>query len=258
MGSGDLDFLQELSEYLDVLSNSVRLKILKLVEKRPKDARTISHEIETSYENTKKHLDKLLSIGLIRKEAGIGRPTSKGVHPVWEYSLVPGALDAVTRSLAIFSNTPLSPDHRVLSDQLRDVWGKFSQEFGPFPALIVMGGEVDGAIYFLKESIISIGRVDPAAIATPGVSLVAFPDPYRAVTRVSRPHARILEERGRYYIEDRGSTGGTFVNSERVEEGKKVLLKDGSLIELARGPQGIRLLFVLPPRSAESVPVPSG
>ncbi|MDD1673640.1 MAG: hypothetical protein LUP99_04440, partial [Methanomicrobiales archaeon] len=65
LGTGDIDFLQELSEYLDVLSSSVRLRILKLIEKKPKDARTISHEIETSYENTKKHLDKLLSIGLI-------------------------------------------------------------------------------------------------------------------------------------------------------------------------------------------------
>jgi hypothetical protein len=117
MGAGDIDFLQELSEYLDVLSNSVRLRILKLIEKKPKDARTISHEIETSYENTKKHLDKLLSIGLIRKEAGIGKPTSKGVHPVWEYSLVPGALEAVTRNLALFSNTPITSDNRVLSDK---------------------------------------------------------------------------------------------------------------------------------------------
>ena len=45
----------------------------------------------TSYENTKKHLDKLMSIGVIKKEAGLGAPTSKGIHPVWQYSLVPGA-----------------------------------------------------------------------------------------------------------------------------------------------------------------------
>ena len=257
MGSGDLDFLQELSEYLDVLSNSVRLKILKLVEKRPKDARTISHEIETSYENTKKHLDKLLSIGLIRKEAGVGRPTSKGVHPVWEYSLVPGALEAVTRSLALFSNTPLSPDHRVLSEQLNDVRGKISQEFGSVPALIVMGGEKDGTVFFLKEPIAVLGREDPATITPPGVVLIVFPDTYRAVTRVSRPHARIREEKEEYYLEDRGSTGGTFVNNVRVEKEEKILLQDGALIDLGKGPQGIRLLFVLPPRTSETGLAPS-
>ncbi len=257
MGSGDLDFLQELSEYLDVLSNSVRLKILKLVEKRPKDARTISHEIETSYENTKKHLDKLLSIGLIRKEAGVGRPTSKGVHPVWEYSLVPGALEAVTRSLALFSNTPLSPDHRVLSEKLLDVRGQFSQEFGSFPALIVMGGEQDGTVFFIKESVAALGREDPDAIPPPGGILVAVADSYRAVTRVSRPHARIQEEKGEYYLEDRGSTGGTFVDNTRLEKGERIKLEDGALIELARGTQGIRLLFVVSP-SGKPAEEPTG
>ncbi|MFY9800056.1 MAG: winged helix-turn-helix domain-containing protein, partial [Methanoregula sp.] len=80
----DSDSLKELSEYLDVLSSSARLRILKFLEKKPRDARAISKEIETSYENTKKHLDKLLSVGIIKKEAGLGAPTSKGIHPVWE------------------------------------------------------------------------------------------------------------------------------------------------------------------------------
>jgi predicted transcriptional regulator len=53
-----------------------RAGILKLVERKPRDTRTISHEIETSYENTKKHLVKLLSIGLIKREAGVGKPGS--------------------------------------------------------------------------------------------------------------------------------------------------------------------------------------
>ena len=59
----------------------------------------------TSYENTKKHLDKLMSIGVIKKEAGLGAPTSKGIHPVWQYSLVPGGLESIIRNLGLFSNT---------------------------------------------------------------------------------------------------------------------------------------------------------
>ena len=42
------DSLEELSEYLDVLSSSARLRILKFLEKKPRDARSISREIETS------------------------------------------------------------------------------------------------------------------------------------------------------------------------------------------------------------------
>jgi predicted transcriptional regulator len=44
------DSLEELSEYLDVLSSSARLRILKFLEKKPRDARSISREIETSDE----------------------------------------------------------------------------------------------------------------------------------------------------------------------------------------------------------------
>jgi hypothetical protein len=81
-GAPEKDLIDDLSVYLDVLSSGARLRILKLLSTRSMDATSISREIETSYENTKKHLDRLLSIGVIRKEAGIGRETSKGVHPV--------------------------------------------------------------------------------------------------------------------------------------------------------------------------------
>ena len=47
------DYFNELSEYLEVLSNSQRLKILKILEKKPKDVRMIASEINTSYEKYK-------------------------------------------------------------------------------------------------------------------------------------------------------------------------------------------------------------
>ena len=253
MGPGDIDFLQELSEYLDVLSNSVRLRILKLVEKKPKDARTISHEIETSYENTKKHLDRLLAIGLIRKDAGVGKPTSKGIHPVWEYSLIPGALEAVTRNLALFSNTPITSDNRILSEKLNEVKGKLRDEFGTLPAFLVMGGPDDGKVFFFRSAMIPLGRADPNAPSQPKEA-ITLSEEYRAVTRVSRPHARILEVQGEYYIEDRGSTGGTYVNGQKVTEGERTLLTDGALIDLGKGAQSVRLLCVLPVRPHPEIP----
>ena len=67
----DTDDLQELSEYLDVLSSSTRLKILKAIERKPRDVRQISAAIETSYENTKKHLDKLMGIGVVVLALGV-------------------------------------------------------------------------------------------------------------------------------------------------------------------------------------------
>ena len=153
----DLDFIKELSEYLDVLSSSVRLKILKLIEKEPKDIRTISRDIKTSYENTKRHLDKLLKIGVIRKEIGLGRETVKGIHPVWKYSLVPGGLEAVLRNLGIFSNVTFE-----LSDRVANVKGRISEEFiSRVPMMKVLGGPDDGKVFPIKMESVRIGRADP-------------------------------------------------------------------------------------------------
>ena len=46
--STDPAFLQELSEYLEVLSNPVRLKILKVIEREPKEISEIASKIETA------------------------------------------------------------------------------------------------------------------------------------------------------------------------------------------------------------------
>ena len=81
-----------------------------------------------AYENTKKHLDKLLSIGVIKKEAGLGAPTSKGIHPVWEYSLVPGGLEAIIRNLGLFSNARVQITGSEISRRLDEVKKTLNRE----------------------------------------------------------------------------------------------------------------------------------
>ena len=207
----DSDSLEELSEYLDVLSSSARLRILKFLEKKPRDARAISKEIETSYENTKKHLDKLLSVGVIKKEAGLGAPTSKGIHPVWEYSIVPGGLEAIIRNLGLFSNTRVQIMGSEISRRLEEVKNTLSKEvLGNIPTAIVLGGPDDGKVFMLKHDQIRIGRIDPEnqAAFSPDVDIV-FSDGYTAVTRVSKPHGKFIRSNEGWYIEDCGSMGGT-------------------------------------------------
>jgi len=242
------DSLEELSEYLDVLSSSARLRILKFLEKKPRDARSISREIETSYENTKKHLDKLLSIGVIKKEAGLGAPTSKGIHPVWEYSLVPGGLEAIIRNLGLFSNTRVQITGSEISKRLDEVKGTLSREvLGNVPAVITLGGAEDAKVFLLKNEVVRIGRIDPAGRAAyrPGEDIV-LPESYSAVTRITRPHGRIVREKDSWFLEDCGSTGGTQLNNKRIEKNTKNLLRDGDLIELAKGVSGARLLVIIP------------
>jgi len=244
----DSDSLEELSEYLDVLSSSARLRILKFLEKKPRDARAISKEIETSYENTKKHLDKLLGIGVIKKEAGLGAPTSKGIHPVWQYSLVPGGMEAIVRNLGLFSRTRFPVIGSDISHRLDEVKGTISKEvLGNVPAAFVLGGPDDSKVFLLREDCISIGRTDPENKKSfrPDTDVV-FSEGYSAVTRVSKPHGRFTHKNRTWFIEDCGSTGGTQVNNRKLEKGIPVPLHDGDLIELAKGVSGIRLLMILP------------
>ncbi len=240
--------LDELSEYLDVLSSSARLKIVKFLEKKPRDARAISHEIETSYENTKKHLDRLMSVGVIKKEAGLGAPTSKGIHPVWQYSLVPGGMEAIIRNLGLFSNTRVQIIGGEISKRLESVKSTLTQEvLGNVPAAIVLGGHDDGRIFLLKADTVPVGRIDPEhpadAIGNAGVEISGT---YTAVTRISKPHGRFLSKKNAWYFEDCGSTGGTVLNNAPLESGVPTQVHDGDLLELAKGAGGMRLLLIIP------------
>lgn len=66
------------------------------------------------------------------------------------------------------------------------------------------------------------------------------------VTRISRPHAEIQQKEGGWYLTDRGSTGGTYLNDNPCEENREVRLMAGDIIDLARGPpRGVRFLFTV-------------
>jgi len=247
-GAPDRDLIDELSGYLDVLSSNARLRILRLLATKPMDATAISREIGTSYENTRKHLDRLLSIGLIRKEAGIGRETSKGVHPVWEYSLVTGSLEAIIRTLGVFSNLRITTLDRDLGRQLSSVKGGVSGILlGERPMVILMGGPEDGKGFTLGDGETKIGRRDPGL---PGAGDLArdiiLGDAYQAVTRISRPHARVRVGEG-VFFEDCGSTGGSSVNGMTLAEGEGVRLRNGDVLELGKGSSAARLILAIPP-----------
>ena len=58
---------------------------------------------------------------------------------------------------------------------------------------------------------------------------------------VSRKHADILKEQGRYFIIDLGSTNGTYLNEKRIQPGVKELLTDGMLVEFANSKYKIHI-----------------
>ena len=96
---------------------------------------------------------------------------------------------------------------------------------GISPKLVAIDGPLSGRIFYLDESVVSIGRL---------VSNDIFlEDPF-----VSRHHCVIRTEDDEYMIEDLNSANGTYVNDERVKAGS---LREGSLIEIGAS----RFLFRL-------------
>jgi pSer/pThr/pTyr-binding forkhead associated (FHA) protein len=150
------------------------------------------------------------------------------------------------RSLGIFSNLPVASISRDLSERLKGVRGKIAEELiGSVPFLMVNGGVENGKVYLIQEKSIRIGRADPGG-GPPRGGDIALAEEYRAVTRVSKPHAELVREGSSLVFRDCGSTGGSLVNGTPANPEKGVVLHDGDIIELGRGISGVRLVLTLP------------
>ncbi|MDE4907715.1 FHA domain-containing protein [Methanogenium marinum] len=263
MMTEDMDYYEDLSKYLNVLSNPVRLHILKIIENTPKDASEIAAGIGTSYVNTKKHLEKMLTAGIITKEAGFGRATSRGSLPVWKYSTRPGGIEEIIRNLGLFSNLDIDIKGSELAGKVEEARRMVSREYaGESPVIFVLGGPADGQTIPLLEDVTRIGREEkrlgplmegeevtavqyaPPGTLTGDAAIVVHRD-FDLVTRISRPHAEILRKEGGWFLTDRGSTGGTYLNDNQCEANTEVRLMAGDIIDLARGPRGVRFLFIV-------------
>jgi len=84
--------------------------------------------------------------------------------------------------------------------------------------LVILYGPDMGRRMQLGEEPFVIGRVEPADLCIPQES-------------VSRKHSRVFRRDGRHYIEDLGSTNGTFVNDVLVKE---QILENGVQIKIGR------------------------
>jgi len=244
--STDPAFLKELSEYLEVLSNPVRLKILKVIEKEPREISEVASRIDTSYANTKKHIDQLVVIGLVKKEAGFGRETVKGIHPVWKFSLVEGGLETLIRNIGVFSSINIPIGYGDIQSRIEPLKKAILEESGDhFPALHMMEGKAAGKTFLVKKDRISIGRIDPDFPGSAKEGDIALPVEYASVTRITKPHAVIFRAGEGWFIEDRGSSSGTYINAGHIAPMTRTPLKNGDVIDLAIGESSARFLFVV-------------
>lgn len=90
--------------------------------------------------------------------------------------------------------------------------------------LVIERGDVPGTEFKLVNDESTIGRWDADNGVFPDVDL----DAHDSDAKVSRRHARIIRNNGSYFIEDLGSTNGTYVNrGRRLLPGNPQALADG-------------------------------
>jgi pSer/pThr/pTyr-binding forkhead associated (FHA) protein len=98
---------------------------------------------------------------------------------------------------------------------------------GAHANLIIERGRSAGKQFALCEDESQIGRWDADGGIFPDVDL----DSDDPEAKVSRRHARIMRRNGQYFIEDLGSTNGTFINrGRRLLPGDRQPLRDGDEI----------------------------
>ncbi len=240
LSGSDPEFIAELSEYLDVLASPVRLRILSFLGRKPRTVRQVSREIETSYENTKKHLARLLSLGLIKKEIGVSEDPGNQGQPVFYYSLLPGCLAQASRNLAIFTSVS-GIGGSGLSEKI-ELCVKGLVDITPGPVLFLVSGPECGRWYELRAEVYRMGRGGEGEEAGYPEPVILLGDGYRSVSRVCRPHAWIRKISGIWMIEDGMSRGGTYVNNRPISH-QPVPLAGEDRIELSPGSLGATLLF---------------
>ena len=97
----------------------------------------------------------------------------------------------------------------------------------PHARLVIEKGRSSGKQFMLSDGEAQIGRWDADGGIFPDVDL----DTDDPEAKVSRRHARITLSNGQYFLEDLGSTNGTFINrGKRLPPGQRQALCDGDEI----------------------------
>ena len=97
----------------------------------------------------------------------------------------------------------------------------------PHARLVIEKGRSSGKQFMLSDVESQIGRWDADGGIFPDVDL----DTDDPEAKVSRRHARITLSNGQYFLEDLGSTNGTFINrGKRLLPGQRQALCDGDEI----------------------------
>lgn len=169
-------------------------------------------------------------------------PHTEVVSPVNENGSSPeNGASAVAQTPAAVASLAPKPMNEAANDRQASVAferqpSAFNQ---PHAKLVIERGRSAGKGFLINETEAHIGRWDADGGIFPDVDLDAD-DPE---AKVSRRHARIILRADGYYIEDLGSTNGTFINrGRRLLPGALQPLRDGD--EIIVGKTFLRLQII--------------
>lgn len=158
----------------------------------------------------------------IAAAAAFERPAANLPEPPPAY-VPPQSLPPVPRPVSVTSLG--DPPVAVEAEPMVPMAVESSPNSGVAHAVLVMErGDAPGTEFRLVNNESTIGRWDADNGIFPDVDL----DAHDADAKVSRRHARIVRNNGSYFVEDLGSTNGTYVNrGRRLLPGNAQLLNDG-------------------------------
>ncbi|HXG67409.1 MAG TPA: FHA domain-containing protein [Blastocatellia bacterium] len=137
-------------------------------------------------------------------------------HPVEKNPIIPAKPDAGGQTMALSS--------RGRTDVYRGDSPNAAPPEGATAKLVIERGGRVGRQFPITGIETNIGRWDADSGIFPDVDL----DEDDPEAKISRRHARIINQNGQYFIEDLGSTNGTFVNrGRRLLPGKRHMLQNG-------------------------------
>jgi hypothetical protein len=159
-----------------------------------------------------------------------GAPLDANSHPQTSYGTGNSGSQTDGKEI-VEAQAAMAQNSEVTSQRAEPAYavsaGSIALMDGAHARLVIERGRSAGKQFPLSEEESQIGRWDADGGIFPDVDLDAD-DPE---AKVSRRHARIMRRNGQYFIEDLGSTNGTFINrGRRLLPGDRQPLRDGDEI----------------------------
>jgi DNA-binding transcriptional ArsR family regulator len=171
-----------------------------------------------------RHIRPLLELGVITPKDG--HVTIRGGRrPVTLYELNPIGLERVLKKFDAYVEGLLETSKVVQKDILEPSALKAT------PKLRVMSGEKEGMALPIKKERTKIGRI--GSMKSVQKNDLVLPNSYGYVTRISKPHAKVVFKDGEYYLVDCGSTSGTFLKGKKLIKNREYKLNPGDIFRIA-------------------------